>query len=315
MGPAEATNKCRDNTDGTCSVEYVPTMPGDYTIGICYGKEGDKQHIPGSPFRIRADMPYDPSRITVNGLRPHTILETRVGSPVSFDIDASQTQEAPISVTVPPIYQQPLLEKERGTWRVYHARFTPVGEPGSVVPVEIMYDGKPIPNSPFRVKLLPETEVNKMMVSGLNGSSLPLDVNASRDASAIVDVSKCGKVSDLKASVLGPDSRPRDCFIKEGPLPKQYELRWPTDMAGNYKADIFINGEKADSPHLRVTAKVKRSGGEAVEWWYSQRKRRKEVVEVLGYRVVSPVRHLVITTMSFGMTCRGMYCGEYDVVA
>lgn len=47
MGPAEATNKCRDNTDGTCSVEYVPTMPGDYTIGICYGKEGDKQHIPG----------------------------------------------------------------------------------------------------------------------------------------------------------------------------------------------------------------------------------------------------------------------------
>ncbi|PIO66361.1 hypothetical protein TELCIR_06861 [Teladorsagia circumcincta] len=132
MGPAEAKNKCIDNSDGTCSVEYIAPVPGEYTIGICYGKDDDKQHIPGSfekkllpyeshgsPFRVIADMPKDPSR------------------------------------------------------------------------------------------------------------------------------------------VAGPDSRPRDCVLKEGAVPKQYELRWPTDMAGNYTADIFINGEKVDPP---VTVFAKKSG-------------------------------------------------------
>ncbi|KHJ76169.1 hypothetical protein OESDEN_24211, partial [Oesophagostomum dentatum] len=75
----------------------------------------------------------------------------------------------------------------------------------------------------------------------------PLDVSASKEAAALVDVSDCGKVSDLKASVLGPDSRPRDCTVRES-SPNQYEIRWPTDMAGHYKADIFINGKKAGDP-------------------------------------------------------------------
>ncbi|KAK6028560.1 Filamin/ABP280 repeat protein [Ostertagia ostertagi] len=183
-GPCRAKNKCIDNSDGTCSVEYVPPVPGEYTIGICYGKDEDKQHIHGSPFRVIADMPNDPSRIAVSGLRPDTLLEARVGSPVSFSIDASQTEEAPISVTVPPIYQQPLLERERGSKRLYRARFTPVGEPGSVIPVEIMYDGKPIPSSPYRIKLLPETEVNKVKVCGSDGLSGPLDIVASRPSTA-----------------------------------------------------------------------------------------------------------------------------------
>ncbi|XGW29369.1 hypothetical protein V3C99_008859 [Haemonchus contortus] len=55
----------------------------------------------------------------------------------------------------------------------------------------------------------------------------------------------------------GPDLRPRDCYLKQGALPKQYELRWPTDMAGNYKADVFINGEKIGSP---LTVFAKKSG-------------------------------------------------------
>ncbi|KAK5984344.1 Filamin-A, partial [Trichostrongylus colubriformis] len=257
MGPAEAKNKCIDNSDGTCSVEYVAPVPGEYTVGISYGKDEDKQHIPGSPFHVIADMPNDPSRISVSGLRPDMLLEARVGSPVSFSIDASQTAEAPISVTVPPIYQQPLLEKEKGSRRLYRARFTPVGDPGSVIPVEIMYDGKPIPSSPYRIKLLPETEVNKVKVCGVDGLTDPIDVFASREATVFVDVSKCGRVTDVKASVVGPDSRPRDCVLEERADTKQYELRWPTDMAGNYKADIIINGEKVDPP---ITVYAKKSG-------------------------------------------------------
>ncbi|KHJ91926.1 Filamin/ABP280 repeat protein [Oesophagostomum dentatum] len=104
VGPAEAKNKCRDNADGSCTVEYIPSVPGEYSIGICYGSEKKKEHVPGSPFRAIVDYPYDPSRIMVNGLQLDAVSEARVGTPVTFDIDASLTHDAPISVSVPPAF-------------------------------------------------------------------------------------------------------------------------------------------------------------------------------------------------------------------
>lgn len=40
---------CRDNRDGSCTVEYVPTEAGDYDISIKFAD----QFIPGSPFKVR----------------------------------------------------------------------------------------------------------------------------------------------------------------------------------------------------------------------------------------------------------------------
>ena len=37
---------CRDNRDGSCTVEYLPTKPGNYDIGV---KFADK-HIPGTSY-------------------------------------------------------------------------------------------------------------------------------------------------------------------------------------------------------------------------------------------------------------------------
>ena len=42
-GPSEAKMTCRDNRDGSCTVEYLPTKPGNYDIGV---KFADKD-IPG----------------------------------------------------------------------------------------------------------------------------------------------------------------------------------------------------------------------------------------------------------------------------
>lgn len=38
-----------DNKDGTCTVSYLPTLPGDYNILVKYNDE----HIAGSPFTAR----------------------------------------------------------------------------------------------------------------------------------------------------------------------------------------------------------------------------------------------------------------------
>ena len=36
-GPSEAKMSCKDNKDGSCSVEYIPFTPGDYDVNITFG--------------------------------------------------------------------------------------------------------------------------------------------------------------------------------------------------------------------------------------------------------------------------------------
>lgn len=48
-GPSKADINCVDNKDGTCSVSYMPTLPGDYNILVKY----NDAHIAGSPFTAR----------------------------------------------------------------------------------------------------------------------------------------------------------------------------------------------------------------------------------------------------------------------
>lgn len=48
-GPSKAEISCKDNKDGTCTVSYLPTAPGDYNIIVKF----DDKHIPGSPFTAK----------------------------------------------------------------------------------------------------------------------------------------------------------------------------------------------------------------------------------------------------------------------
>lgn len=52
-GPSKAEIQCVDNKDGTCSVSYMPTAPGEYNIII---KFADK-HIAGGPFTAKITGP------------------------------------------------------------------------------------------------------------------------------------------------------------------------------------------------------------------------------------------------------------------
>lgn len=44
-GPSEAKMSCKDNKDGSCSVEYIPFTPGDYDVNITFGG----LPVPGPP--------------------------------------------------------------------------------------------------------------------------------------------------------------------------------------------------------------------------------------------------------------------------
>lgn len=62
-GPSKAEITCKDNKDGTCTVSYLPTAPGDYSIIVRF----DDKHIPGSPFT---------AKITGGCMRGHTSQHT-----------------------------------------------------------------------------------------------------------------------------------------------------------------------------------------------------------------------------------------------
>lgn len=74
-GPCEAAINCRDNGDGTCSVAYLPTEVGDYSINITF----NDAHIPGSPFQaiIAPEPDLQSIRVSGNGIQPHgTTIKT-----------------------------------------------------------------------------------------------------------------------------------------------------------------------------------------------------------------------------------------------
>uniref|UniRef100_A0A4W6F0Q2 Filamin C n=1 Tax=Lates calcarifer TaxID=8187 RepID=A0A4W6F0Q2_LATCA len=91
-GASEAKISCKDNKDGSCSVEYVPFTPGDYDVNINYGGHP----IPGSPFRVPVRDPVDPSKVKCTG--PGLGAGVRAHVPQTFTVDCTQAGQAPLDV-------------------------------------------------------------------------------------------------------------------------------------------------------------------------------------------------------------------------
>ena len=47
-GPTRTPIHCVDNHDGTCSMYYVPRVPGLYWLRVMF----EEKHVPGSPFQV-----------------------------------------------------------------------------------------------------------------------------------------------------------------------------------------------------------------------------------------------------------------------
>jgi len=54
-GPSKAEIQCKDNKDGTATITYVPTLPGEYKIVIKYAG----QPISDTPFFAKISAPCE----------------------------------------------------------------------------------------------------------------------------------------------------------------------------------------------------------------------------------------------------------------
>ena len=233
---------CTDNCDGSCSVEYVPTEIGDYDVAI---KFGDK-HIPGSPFKVPVVVGLDTNKVAAYGpgLEPEKVRE---GVPAQFVVDTSTCEPAQLDVklkTDKGIMKKPDIE-DRGNG-VYEVTYIPPPA-GSNIQVGVTYGGQDVVGSPFKTKILPTVEANKVVLSGPGVAPV---CTASFPTDFVVDTSKAG-YGDLEVQVLGPDESPRKVNIQnigEG----KYKATYLPDDCGRYKVNVKYGGKEVPSSPVMV---------------------------------------------------------------
>ncbi|XP_051932354.1 filamin-B isoform X2 [Hippocampus zosterae] len=243
-GPSESKMACKDNKDGSCSVDYVPFTPGLYDVNILYGGE----HIPGSPFKVPVEDLVDPSKVKVYG--PGVAPGVRAHIPQMFTVDCSQAGLAPLAVTVdaPKGLSEPVevLDNGDGTHTV---SYTPSVE--GTYAVAVQFAEEDIPKSPFRVRVLPTHDARKVRASG---PGLTSQVLASFPVEFNVDAKQAGQ-GQLSVLITDQDGKPKLPTIHDNG-DDTYKVSYVPDRAGRYTIVVKYGGDDIlDSPY-KVQAMV-----------------------------------------------------------
>lgn len=160
-GPSKAEINCVDNEDGTCSVDYLPTEPGKYTINVKFADE----HVKGSPFKAMVRRPGDEEIIVEDvdgGLesgppqRVSQVFEDLVsfggGAPQPqdfvFNLKDYNLEDLQTKVVDPTGEELPSEIVETGD-NSYTIRFIPKNSGEHLI--NVMYRGRHIPGSPFKL--------------------------------------------------------------------------------------------------------------------------------------------------------------------
>ncbi|XP_037087159.1 filamin-A-like [Pollicipes pollicipes] len=268
-GPSEAQMSCVDNKDGSCTVVYAPTEPGQYDVNVKFAN----QPIPGSPFKVPVELAVDASGVVALG--PGVSADgCRAGVPLTFSVDASRSAPAALGVDIRsdrgPLPRKPTVEDNGdGTYTVtYH----PPPE-GTICMPRVTWDGEDIPGSPWRLLVLPTCEPSSVRLSGAGVSSS--GVPASLPTQFTVDTRQAG-FGDLEAQVVGPDSEPRTLEVvdnEDGTLTGRYT----PDDCGRYHVAVKYGGQAVPGSPAVVEA---RASGQADRCWVEEGFFRDRVVRV-----------------------------------
>uniref|UniRef100_A0A7M4FQA1 Filamin B n=1 Tax=Crocodylus porosus TaxID=8502 RepID=A0A7M4FQA1_CROPO len=153
-GPSKAEISCIDNKDGTCTVTYLPTLPGDYSIIVKY----NDKHIPGSPFT---------AKITDDNRRRSQV---KLGSAADFLLDINETDLSLLtaSIKAPSGRDEPCLLKRLPNNHI-GISFIP-REVGEHL-VSIKKNGSHVPNSPVTIMVV-QSEIGDASRARVSGRGL-----------------------------------------------------------------------------------------------------------------------------------------------
>ncbi|XP_075967347.1 filamin-C isoform X6 [Anarhichas minor] len=232
-GPSEAKMSCKDNKDGSCSVEYIPFTPGEYDVNITFGG----LPIPGSPFRVPVRELVDPSKVKCSG--PGLGSGVRAHVPQTFTVDSSKAGEAPLEIQLygPTGVTEPISVTDNGDGS-HTVIYTPAADGPYTVCVK--YADQEVPRSPFKIKTLPVHDASKVRASGpgLNASGVP----ASLPVEFTIDARDAGE-GLLTVQILDPEGKPKKANIRDN-RDGTYTVSYVPDMTGRYTITIKYGGDE-----------------------------------------------------------------------
>ncbi|XP_059581616.1 filamin-C isoform X2 [Alligator mississippiensis] len=242
-GPSEAKMSCKDNKDGSCSVEYIPFTPGDYDVNITFGG----RPIPGSPFQVPVKDVVDPSKVKCTG--PGLGAGVRARVPQTFTVDCSKAGRAPLEVVVlgPSGLAEPVEVRDNGDG-THKVNYTPATDGPYTVAVK--YAGQEVPRSPFKIKALPAHDASKVRASGpgLSAAGVP----ASLPVEFTIDARDAGE-GLLTVQILDPEGKPKKANIRDNG-DGTYTVSYVPDLTGRYTITIKYGGDEIPFSPFRTHA-------------------------------------------------------------
>uniref|UniRef100_A0A668AS08 Filamin A n=1 Tax=Myripristis murdjan TaxID=586833 RepID=A0A668AS08_9TELE len=184
-GPSKADISCVDNQDGTCTVSYLPVLPGDYSILVKY----NDKHIPGSPFS---------ARITGDDSMRMSHLKVGSAADIPLDIGELDLSQLTASLTTPSGREEPCLLK---MLRNGHVGISFVPKEIGEHLVNIKKNGRHIPSSPITV-MINQSEIGDASRVRVSGQGLS-EARTFEPAEFIIDTRDAG-YGGLSLSIEGP---------------------------------------------------------------------------------------------------------------
>ncbi|XP_054990702.1 filamin-B isoform X2 [Sorex araneus] len=206
-GPCEAKIECSDNGDGTCSVSYLPTKPGEYFVNILF----EEVHIPGSPFKANIEMPFDPSKVVASG---PGLEHGKVGEAGMLNVDCSEAGPGVLgleAISESGAKAEVHIENNQdGTYAVTYVPLT-----AGMYTLTMKYGGELVPHFPARVKVDPAVDTSRVKVfgPGIEGK----DVFREATTDFTIDSRPLTKVGGkhIKAHIANPSGASTECFITD----------------------------------------------------------------------------------------------------
>ncbi|XP_075794972.1 filamin-B isoform X6 [Pelodiscus sinensis] len=242
-GPCEAKIECSDNGDGTCSVSYLPTKPGEYFVNILF----EEVHIPGSPFKADIEMPFDVSKVIATG---PGLEHGKVGEAGLLNVDCSEAGPGELDVeAVSDSGSKAEVSVHNNKDGTYAVTYMPLS--AGMYTLLLKYGGEQVPKFPARVKVDPAVDTSKIKVFGPGIEGKDVFREATTDFTVNAQpLTKTGG-DHIQAQITNPSGASTDCLIKDN-ADGTYAVEFTPFEKGPHTIEVTYDGVPVPNSPFKV---------------------------------------------------------------
>nr|AAA58939.1 filamin [Gallus gallus] len=242
-GPCEAKIECSDNGDGTCSVSYLPTKPGEYFVNILF----EEVHIPGSPFKADIEMPFDVSKVIATG---PGLERGKVGEAGLLNVDCTEAGPGNLRVDmVSDTVSKAEIQIDDNKDGTYVVTYVPLS--AGMYTIKMKYGGEQVPKFPARVKVEPAVDTSRVKVFGPGVEGKDVFREATTDFT--VDARPLTKAGGdhIRTQITSPSGSPTDCQIQDN-ADGTYAVEYTPFEKGPHTVNVTYDGVPVPNSPFRV---------------------------------------------------------------